>query len=136
MKQSRTKVASHIADMTMKSGSSSSKTAKEVAAYLLSEGRVGELDSLLRDVQADWAKAGYLEVTASSAHPLDAAIRKQITEQVKKLYPEVKKITITEEHDPEVIGGVRLELPGRQLDMTVEAKLNRFKQLTNAGKDK
>lgn len=133
MKTPRTKIASTIADRTLKSGHSTS-LAKEIAAYLLAEGRVGELDSILRDVQADWAEAGYVEVLAATAFPLSADVRTSITNQVKSLYPDAKQVIVTEVPDPEVIGGVRLSLANQQLDLSVEAKLNKFKQLT-AGKD-
>jgi hypothetical protein len=49
MKTSRVRIAGTIADQTLANGTSK-QYAREVAAYLLSEGRVGELDSLLRDV--------------------------------------------------------------------------------------
>lgn len=133
MKTPRTRISSTIADRTLKSGSSA-KLAKEVAAYLLAENRVGELDSILRDVQADWAKTGYVEVLASSAFPLSADVRANITKQVKSLYPDAKQVIVTEVLDPTVIGGVRLSLANQQLDLSVEAKLNKFKQLT-AGKE-
>jgi F0F1-type ATP synthase delta subunit len=134
MKQPRTKLAQTIADTTLKSGSTK-HYAKEVAAYLLSEGRVGELDSLLRDVQADWAKAGFVEVIAASAHPLTSEIKTTIAAQIKQRYPEAKTVLITEQFDPAVIGGVRVSLANEQLDLSIEAKLNRFKQLTTAGKE-
>ena len=130
MKQSRTKIASHISDVTLSKGTSK-ELAKKVAAYLMSEKRVGELDSLMRDVSANWAEAGYVEVIAHSAHELDASTKAKILQEVKKVYPTAKKITVTELRDADVIGGVRLELPNQQLDLTVEAKLNKFKQLTN-----
>lgn len=134
MKQSRTKLAQAIADKTL-AGGVTKGYAREVAAYLLSEGRVGELDSILRDVQADWAEAGYVEVEAASAHSLTAEIRAEITAQVKRRYPAAKTVAITERHDPEVIGGVRVSLANEQLDLSIEAKLNKFKQLTVAGKE-
>jgi F0F1-type ATP synthase delta subunit len=134
MKASRTKLAQAIADHTLKTGASKSLS-REVAAYLLSERRVNELDSVLRDVQADWAAAGFVEVIASSAHPLTAAAKADITRQVKRLYPAAKRIIVTEVHDPAIIGGVRLNVANRQLDLSVEAKLNTFKQLTTTGKD-
>ncbi len=134
MKIARSRIAKVIADDTLKSGASKTFV-KEVAAYLLSERRVGELDSLLRDVQADWANAGYVEVIASSAFALSASTRADITKQIKQLYPEAKQIMITEVRDPDVIGGVRLSLADRQLDLSVESKLNKFKRLTIAGKD-
>lgn len=133
MKASRTRIAGVIADKTLQSGISE-QLAREVAALLLSEGGVGELDSLLRDVQADWADRGYVEVLAASAHPLSSDAKSTITKQVRTLYPDAKQIVVTEVLDPEVIGGVRLSLANQQLDLSVEAKLNKFKQLT-AGKE-
>lgn len=134
MKLSRSRIARAIADRTLKDGVSD-ELAKEVAALLLSEGRVGELDSLLRDIQADWAENGYVEVLASSAFPLTAGVKADIERQIKALRPDAERIVVTEVHDPDVIGGVRLSLSGQQLDMSVEAKLNKFKQLTVAGKE-
>ena len=134
MKTPRTTVARMISDKTLK-GSDSKVLATEVAAYLLSERRVNELDSVMRDVQADWAEAGIIEVVASSAHDLTTETRSDITKQVQALYPSASQIIVTHNQDPEVIGGVRLNLPNQQLDLSVEAKLNKFKQLTTAGKD-
>lgn len=130
MKTSRTRIASTIAAKTLKSGSSQ-RLSKEIAAYLISERRVGDLDSILRDVQADWAESGRVEVLASSAHELTAAVRADITKQVKQFYPAAKQIIVTEVYDPDIIGGVRLSFANQQLDLSVEAKLNKFKQLSS-----
>ncbi len=132
MKARRTRIARVVADRALKSGISK-RFSRDVAAYLLSEGRTGELESIVRDVQADWAQAGIVEVIASSAHPLTAALRAEVKRQVAKLEPKAKRIIITERRDPGIIGGVRLDLPDRQLDLSVEAKLNKFKQLTATG---
>lgn len=133
MKTPRTRIANTVADRTLKGGSTAD-VAKEVAAYLLAENRVGELGSVLRDVQAAWAEAGYVEVLASTAHPLSTDVRAKITAQVKELYPNAKQVIVTEVLDPTIVGGVRLSLANQQLDLSVEAKLNKFKQLT-AGKE-
>lgn len=135
MKAPRTRLASTIADRTLNKSGNTQQLATEIAAYLMSEGRVSELDSILRDVQVDWAQAGYVEVVARSSHPLAAAVKADITKRVAKLYPEAKKIIVTEVLDPSVIGGVRLSLANQQLDLSIEAKLNKFKQLTTAGKE-
>jgi len=134
MKTPRSKIASTIADHTLANGASK-EYAKEIAAYLLAEGRIGEVDSLPRDVQADWAEKGYVEVLARTAHTLTEAEKAEIARQVGVLYPAAKQVVVTEVADPEVIGGVRLSLANQQLDMSVEAKLNKFKQLTAAGKE-
>jgi len=133
MKTPRTRIAQVIADRTLQSGADEA-LAREVAAYVLAERRVGELNSLMRDVQEDWARAGQVEVLAASAHPLNNEVRQDIETQIKTIYPNAKRIIVTEVLDPEVIGGVRLSLANQQLDLSVEAKLNKFKQLT-AGKE-
>ena len=133
-KQPRTKIAHAIAGTTLKSGTTK-QYSDQIAAYLLSERRTSELNSLMRDVQADWTDAGHVEVTASSAHPLTDGIRETIKQRIQELYPSASRIIVTEAHDPDVIGGVRLSLANQQLDLSIEAKLNRFKQLTTAGKD-
>lgn len=135
MKTPRTRIASVIADQTLSQGITK-QLSSEVAAYLLAERRASELDSILRDVQADWADAGYVEVIATSAHALSEAVKADITEQVAaRVCPDAKQIIITEVHDPAAIGGVRLTLANQQLDLSVQAKLNKFKQLTAVGKD-
>jgi len=129
MKAPRTRLARTIADRTRKQGTTK-QLSQEVAAYLLSEGRVSELNSILRDVQESWAEQGYVEVLAASAHELSSDVKATITRQVKALYPSAQQIVVTEVHDPTVVGGVRLSLANQQLDLSVEAKLNKFKQLT------
>ena len=133
MKQPRTKIAQTIADRSM--SGTSNDLSKQVAAYLLEERRVNDLDSILRDVQQDWANVGYVEVLASSAHPITSDIKADIAKEIKRIYPDAKEVIVTEIHDPEIIGGVQLSLANQQLDMSVEAKLNKFKQLTTSGKD-
>lgn len=134
MKQPRAKLARLIADRTLQSGVSR-RFATEVAAYLLTERRVNELDSVLRDIQADWAEAGQVEVVARSAHPLTAAAKTDIIQRLKPLYPNARRFSVIEVRDPAIIGGVRLNLAGRQLDLSVRAKLDTFKQRATAGKD-
>lgn len=128
MKTSRVKVAGFIADRTL-SGGINDKLAREVAAYLLVNNRVSDLDSILRDVQQDWADNGYVEVVATSSHPFTDEVRMLIENEVKRVYPSAKKIIITPVYDQEIIGGVRLNFASRQLDLTIKTKLNKFRQL-------
>jgi F0F1-type ATP synthase delta subunit len=117
----------------LQAGEDVNKVATEIAAYLLDENRVGELDSLLRDIQQYRADAGIVEVLAKSAHPLTDGVKSDIEAQVRNVYPGARQIIITELHDESVIGGVKLQLAHEQLDLTVRSKLNRFKQLTAVG---
>lgn len=106
------------------------KFAMETASYLLRENRSGELDSLARDLINYRAEQGIVEVTAVSAYPLTAAALKEVEAQAKQLYPKAREVIINQRIDEAQIGGVRLELPGWQLDLSIRTKLNKFKQLT------
>ena len=106
-----------------------------IAAFLIEEKISDELDSLMRDVQAYRASQGYLEATVVSAYPLNDVVRKDVQDLLKQEFPDAKKISLNERTDPSVIGGVRIEMAGEELDLTVKAKLNTFKRLTAARKD-
>ncbi len=109
--------------------------AREVAAYLLAEHRTADVESLVRDVWQYRADHGLVEVRVTSAFALSDKLRTAIKAQVQKLYPAVKQVIISEQRDPSIIGGIRLELANQQLDASLRAKLNHFKQLTAVGKD-
>jgi len=107
------------------------KFAGEVASYLLANNRTGELDSLARDLVSYRAENGVVEVTAVSAHKLTSAALKEVNQTVKQIYPEANRVIVNHRIDEEQVGGVRLEFPEQQLDLTVRGKLNQFKQLTS-----
>lgn len=108
---------------------------EHIAAYLIAERRTADLESLMRDVMQYRADNGIVEVVAVSAHDLTPEVRKDIEAQIKSAYPQAKQVIISEQHDSSVVGGVRLELANEQLDLSVRAKLNRFKQLTVTGRN-
>jgi F0F1-type ATP synthase delta subunit len=130
MKTPRSQITPVIADLTLRPDVDTKKLSLEVAAYLLDENRTGELDSLLRDIIAYRADEGVIEVTAVSARELPSGIRQDIEKLVRENFKNAKQIIINQRIDADVVGGVRLELVDRQLDMTVRNKLNRFKELT------
>ncbi len=132
MKVPRYQIADIVAKLTLKSDADAKKLSSEIAAYLLSERRTDELHSLLRDVAFFRAEQGIIEITAVSANKLTEAVRDDIRQQVRKQYPDAKKIIINERIDKDLVGGVRLEMLDKQLDLSVRSKLNRFKQLTTS----
>ncbi len=113
----------------------SKKLAVEIAAYLLSENRVNELDSILRDVIEYRAEHGVVEVQAVSSHELSNKVKDDIKVLMKQNYPNAKSVTVSQRIDPDVVGGIRVVLPHEQLDLTVQSKLSNFKRLTMAGKE-
>ena len=106
-----------------------------VAAYLLAENSSKMLDSLMRDVLAYRAAHGFIEATVVSANPLTGTTRSDVEALIREEYPNAQQISIDEVVDTAVVGGLRIELAGKELDLTVKAKLNIFKRLTAARKD-
>lgn len=129
MKVSRTRLAAIITDLAARP-IGTIPLSREIAAYLLTEGRTGELDSIMRDVMQCRVDQGVVEVVATDARPVSSRAKQDITNLVRAQFPQAKQIIISEELDPTIIGGVQLELANQQLDLSVRAKLNRFKQLT------
>jgi len=109
--------------------------AQEIAAYLLDSGQTGQLESLMRDIMAYRSERGVVEATATSAHTLSARDITDIKQILHKEYPAAKSLLVDQTEDTDVIGGVKLDMPGEQLDLTVRAKVNAFKRLTTAGEE-
>jgi len=130
----RHEIADVISSRSMQNVSAKA-LAKEIAAYLISQHRTAELDSLVRDILQYRADHGIVEVTAVSSHPLNDSIRTGIKADINELYPSAKQIIINEELDENVMGGIRLSLANQQFDASIRSKLNHFKQLTVAGKE-
>ena len=128
MKVSRKLLAGVIAGQ-VRSASSTKKISKAVAAYLIEERKISDLPSLIRDIEENWAEAGYVNLVAISAHPLSGQVKTDIKNQIRQIYPNMKHIFIDQRIDPLVLSGVKLELANYQLDLTAQTKLDQLKQL-------
>lgn len=126
MNLTRSQLASVISNHTYNKGVTKT-IAKDVAKILLETKKTGSLNSLMRDVEKDWAGLGYIDVIARSAYPLSLQVKKDIKKIVMSNYPKTKHIKIVEELDASVIAGVILELPDQQLDLTIATKITEFK---------
>ena len=111
-------------------GGQSKDLPKEIAAYLLDHGRTGELSSLLRSVQEDWANDGRVEATVVSAFKVSKTTETYIKTELKKVYPNAKSITLLYEIDPKLVGGLKISTANYQMDLSMLSKLSKFKQLT------
>lgn len=134
MKTPRAQIARVIADGVL-GGTFDRKDITSLAALLLGERRTGELSSLMRDVQHQMAERGVVEVVAISAHDLTADMNRRIETTVREVFPEAKPIYIIPQHDPSVVGGVKLEFSDHQIDLTVAGDIRKFKTLAIQGKD-
>lgn len=129
---SRHHAAEIIAQKTLKVHDAK-QLAREVAAYLLHEHKTAELESLIRDILQYRADHGVVEATIVSANKLSEQVRGDIRRQLHTEYKSAKDITLNESQEASVIGGIRIDLPNEQLDLTTANKLHTFKRLTGAG---
>jgi F0F1-type ATP synthase delta subunit len=129
MNLTRAQLANVISNHSYKKGVTK-PLATDVAKILLETKKTGSLNSLMRDVEMDWANLGYIDVIARSAYPLNLQVKKDIKSLVIKHYPEAKHVKIVEIQDDSVIAGVILELPDQQLDLTIATKITEFKNFT------
>jgi F0F1-type ATP synthase delta subunit len=130
MKTPRHQIADVLGQKLLKSTVSRKQLSDQIASYLLREGRVAELESLLRDIVEFRAAHGIVEVTASSAIELSKQDKIDIENIAKQLYPDAKTVILNQQTDQSLIGGVKLEVVSHQLDVSIKSRLNRLKQLT------
>lgn len=110
-------------------GHSPRKVSKVVAEFLLKNGRTRELQSILRDVSLARAERKHVvEVTAVSATPILAKHESEIKKDVKKLHPDGKKVVVNNRIDESLIGGIKLEFPDKQLDVSVESRITKLRE--------
>ena len=119
---SRRKVAAYAADKLM-AGETPARVMKEVAAYLAVSRRTREYELLVRDIEDALAQRGVTVANVASAHPLSAAMKKEISALVGK-----GTLQLRESVDPALLGGVRIDVPGKRFDGTLRRKLTTLKE--------
>ena len=124
-KLSRRKLATNAA-AKLSSGESKKTVLQELAAYLIDTNRKKEATLIVRDIEAMLVDAGIAVGTVVSARPLNDDATKAIESFIKEQNSGVKEVVLRQRIDETLIGGVKLELPGRQLDASVKAKLEQL----------
>lgn len=74
---------------------------------------------------------GIVEVCAVTAVPLRAELREKLLQKLQSVLG--KTVELSTRVDPACVGGVLLELPGRQLDGTVKQRLNSLAATLRSG---
>lgn len=106
------------------------RLAKEVAAFLLTQKRVSELESLMRDVLAYREAKGVIEAEVASAHELTGVVQQEVKQLMKQHYPNARKVIVHNHLEPELVGGLKINVAAEQLDLSLKGKLDEFKRLT------
>lgn len=122
---SRRKLALHAVSR-LKAGDDKTKILDELAAYLIDTGRTREAGLVVRDIESRLAQEGTVVGTVVSARKLTPTSLRDVETLIQHHYGESAKVVLREQIDESLIGGIRLELPGRQLDASVKAKLEKL----------
>lgn len=118
--------------LRMKSGVSSKKLARELAAYLLAEKRTSDLQPLMRDIIKVRAKLGTIEATAVSANQLSPQVQSALMKMATHGYKDYDHVILNQDRDPALVGGVRLSSIDSELDLSLRSRLKSLTQQTNS----
>lgn len=103
------------------------KATEQLAAYMLENRLHAQTTEILESIQAEYQRVhGIVEATTASVHPLTADLKKRIQAIVAKK-TNAKKVVLHELIDPSVLGGVKINAPDMELDLTLKTKLAKLK---------
>jgi ATP synthase F1 delta subunit len=99
---------------------------KALAAYLIETRRTAEADLIVNDIEHElYEQTGQLVVDVTSARPLTDSVRRSLTELLAAR-TKAKKVTLTEDTDASLLGGLVAKTADAELDASVRTKLNRL----------
>ena len=117
---SRRKLAEYTASKLIKGDGK--KALGELAAFLIETRRTDEIELLVRDIEQELADQGIVVADITTAHPLSEALKANIKQMVGG-----KTLQVRETIDKSVLGGVRIDIPGKRFDGTIRRKLTALK---------
>ena len=127
-----TKVSSQVLAKTilqiLEEGVDSQQTAHRIAAYLITERRTKDLNTILRQLEElNYQQTGQLEITATVSHPLSEPV-KDLIKNIFSPDSDSSQVVIHEEIDKNTLGGVRVRALDKVADFSVRARLQRLRQ--------
>ncbi len=124
-KTKRTEIAAAIANLVATTKDKKA-LAQAIAAYLVSQHQTKELDAIMRDVMTERAKNGVIEAQLTTAFPLSSGVKQQVEKLLQTEYPDAKELVYQQQVRPEVLSGIKIQTPDKQLDETARGKLNQL----------
>ena len=122
MKLSRGQLADYILN------SDGKDAVKQVAGYLVANGRSKEVDLVIREVETKLNSKGRTVARVQSTRELGADEQKQVIKMLKSQDADIKSIEIINEIDPSLLGGVVVRTPRTEVDLSIRGRLNRMQK--------
>ncbi len=120
---SRQKIARYAAEQLV---AGNKKVVHEIAAYLIDSQKTDQVDLLVRDIELYLSRSGHLLAHVGTVHDLTAETKKAIMSLLKK-ETGATTIVLAEYKDESLVGGVKIDIPGRQLDTSIARTLAALK---------
>lgn len=120
---SRRKLAAYTAEQLMKADQT---VISQLAAYLVQTRRTKELPLLVRDIESALAAHGVVVADVTTIGPLGAAAEKAVRDFVASTQ-NASNVHLRTIEDPALLAGVKISLPGSELDTSVRRKLTALK---------
>ncbi len=100
---------------------------KQLAAYIIENRIHNQTNEIMDSIQTEYQrKHGIVEATTASVHPLTADLKKRVQTIVAEKTG-ANKVVLHELLDPSVLGGVKINAPEMELDLTLKTKLAKLK---------
>ena len=119
---SRRTIASYIAHQLLISKQPKDAVTR-LAAYLIDTKQTKNIELFIRDIEYELMNSGVVAAHTVSAHQLTAATLTQIESMIKQ-HTHAATVSLSTLIDPSVIGGVKIDIPGKRLDTTVRRTLH------------
>ncbi len=117
-KLSRTRLARYVAT-ELQNGNSG--VIRELAAYLIDEGRTSETELVLRSIYDELERDGIVLAEVTTAHGIDTDTKAAIKQLLG-----ARQLELREQTDKSVLGGLRVITPSRVLDATLRNRLTKL----------
>lgn len=117
-KISRRKIAEYVAER-IASNADVSGLIDQVAAYLIESRRTREVELVVRAIEDALDARGIVVASVTSARALDDSVQAAIEKRIH-----AERLHVREIIDPNLVGGLIIETPGKKLDVSIRSKLN------------
>ncbi len=124
-KLSRRALSTYVSEELLKDGDNS-KVVMQLAAYLVETHRTKELGLIIRDIQFYLAQQGSVSGVVTTAFDLSSETLKAIESYVQAK-TSAKSVTLDSYIDSTILGGIKINLPGQELDRTISRNLTILK---------
>jgi len=120
---SRRKISAYLADELV---AGKKDVPSRLAAFLLDANRMRELPLIVRDIEDALASRGVVIADVDSAYKISADTTKLLESFIRD-QTKAKQVHFRTAIDETLLGGVRVNLPGQELDATLRRKLTNLK---------